>query len=300
MSIGVYGTTRPADVRISDIDVFYNYCPNRGVMNTDMFRLESSDVLTQINMPDDEVISGNENILEGLYNLTLPATIFNKIGIYTIYIKPKTIVTSIIDCNVLSSLPSVRGIVIDTTRQEIPEEFKTNNALQGYRIEYINDDGTKLRNTVRYVVTSNRVSPTTGNNSNTNQTTVRYKFDDGGTNLFLQLTPSSSSDVKPNAKQFIGKPNQKILISNTFFSPVAIEVEMVANTIDSLANIIAGEQIKDVDNGKLTYYDEDRNIIKQFDLYQVKDVMDGSLFEVKEKTINIDNSQDFNEITKNL
>ena len=33
-------------------------------------------------------IEGNENLMEGLYTLKLPATTFNQLGIYTIYIKP--------------------------------------------------------------------------------------------------------------------------------------------------------------------------------------------------------------------
>jgi hypothetical protein len=173
--------------------------------------------------------------------------------------------------------------------------------MQGYRIEYVNSDGSKMRNTVRYVVTSNRVSAINENVGNTNQKAIRYRFDDAGTQIFLQLTPSSASDVKANALPFIGNIGQTILISNTYFSPIVIEVEMVENTIDTLANYVAGEQIKDVQNGILTYYDENRAITKQFNLFEIKDsVSDVPLYEVKEKRVNIDVSQAFNDVTDGI
>ena len=299
MSVGNYGTIRPADVKIEDITVYYTYAPNRETLATTVNTLLSTDVLSYNYLPDSEQISGNENILEGLYDLKLPATIFNQLGIYTIYIKPLVVNTIINDCGVLSSLPTVRGIVLDGNI--LPEALRANNALQGYRIEYINSDGTKLRNVSRYVVTSNKAIQIKDNVGNTSQKATRYRFDDSGTLLFLQVTPSSSSDVKPNITPFIGNPGQTILISNTFFSPLTIEVEMVENTIDTIANIVAGEQVKDVKKGILTYYDANRNITHQFDLYQIKDnTTDVPLYEVKEKRIDIDNTEDFNTVTNGI
>jgi len=200
------------------------------------------------------------------------------------------------DCSVLSSLPTVKGIVVQAN--SLPEALRANNALQGYRIEYVDDDSTKLRNVVRYVVTSNKVVPVSENVGNTSQKAIRYRFDDSGTLMFLQLTPSSSSDVKPNALPFIGNPGQTILISNTFFTPLTLEVELVENTIDTLSDIVAGEQIKDVQRGILTHYDKNRVITKQFNLYEIKeDVTDVPLFEVKEKRTSVDETQNFDDIT---
>ena len=296
MATGTYGITRPADVSIEDIDVYYTYALNRETLSTDVFKLDSTEILSYNYLPEDEQLVGNENLLEGLYNLRLPATVFGQLGLYTIYLKPKKIDTIIMDCSVLSSLPSVKGIVLDAN--DLPENLRTNNALQGYRIEYVDpDSNNKIRNLVRYVVTTNRVVPVTENVGNTSQSAIRYRFDDTGTLLFCQLTPSSASDVKPNASQFIGTPNQTILISNTFFSPLVIEVDMVANTIDTLSNYVAGEQIKDVDNGILTYYDQNRVITKQFNIFEIKDdVGNVPLFEVKEKRTNIDGTQNFDSV----
>ena len=300
MAVGIYGTTRPADVSVDDIDVYYNYTPSREVVNNNIYKLNSSEILSYNYLPDDEQIVGDENLLEGLYNLRLPATVFGQLGIYTIYLKPTKVNTTIVDCSVLSSLPSVKGIVLDIN--DIPENLRPNNALQGYRVEYIDPTtNTKIRNVVRYVVTSNKVVPVSENVGNTSQKAIRYRFDDTGTLLFVQLTPSSSSDVKPNISPFIGNPDQMIIISNTFFSPVVIEVDMVQNTIDTLTNYVAGEQIKDIDNGVLTYYDSNRVITKQFNIYEIKEsVGNVPLYEVKEKRTNIDETQNFDDITSDV
>lgn len=302
MAIGTYGISRPADVNINDIDIYYNYTPNRETRNDDMIKIQDpNELLEYCYLPDDDnnYIVGNENLLEGMYNLRLPADIFNQLGIYTIYIKPKLTPVVIVDCSVLSSLPSIKGIIVDIN--SLPEGFKANNAIQGYRIEYLNSDGTKLRNVVRYVVTSNRVVPVSENVGNTSQKAIRYRFDDAGTLMFIQLTPSSSSDVKPNALPFIGNPGDVMLLSNTFFTPLVMEVELVENTIDTVVDIIAGEQVKDIQKGILTYYDKDRIITKQFNLFEIKDdVTDVPLYEVKEKRENIDETQDFEEIISDI
>jgi len=306
MAIGTYGITRPADVSINDIDMYYNYAKDRQDSNNTIFKLDATELLQYSTLPTDDenyvdytTPQTGQNLLEGLYNLRLPADIFSALGIYTIYIKPKVTMVTIIDCSVLSALPSVKGIVLNLN--DLPESMRANNALQGYRIEYLMTDGTKRRNVVRYVVTANKAVPVSENVGNTSQKAIRYRFDDAGTLIFLQLTPSSSSDVKPNASPFIGVPNQTILISNTFFTPLVLEVEMVQNTIDTLTDYVAGEQIKDVDNGILTYFDSNRIIKKQFNIYEIKDsVGNVPLYEVKENRTNIDESQNFDNVTEGI
>jgi len=305
MATGVYGTVRPSDVDLNDIDIFYNFIPDRGVENNLIYRLDPDEVLSEVFIDDDEELSleNGENILEGLFNLKLPATIFNEVGVYTIYIKPKAYLTQITDCNVLSSLPSVKGIVLDLNSFDdfVRDKLQTNNALQGYRVEYYDDNNRKIRNLCRYVVTSNKVVPVNENIGNTDQSTTRYRFDESGQLLFLQLTPSTAPNVRPNQTPFIGKPGQTIKISNTFFTPLVIEVDMVEHTIESLTNILIGEQVKDVKNGILTYYDKNREIIKQFNLFQIKETVDDvPLYEVKEKRVNIDTTQNFDDIISEI
>ena len=294
MATGTYGNLRAADISVGDLDMFYTFSPTREDNSNEVIRLDPNTLLTPLLLPTDEQVD-TDNLLGGLYNLTLPATIFNQLGIYTLFLRAKQLDTIIVDCGVLSALPTVKGIVLDTN--QLPAELTTNGALDGYRIEYINADGTKLRNTVRYVVTSNKAIPVTENIGNTSQTAVRYRFDDSGSLLFLQLTPASASNVKPNVTPFIGTPNQKILLYNTNVNPLAVEIEMVENNIDTIVNYVGGEQIKDVKKGILTNYDADRNIIDQHDLFEVDDdISDEALYEVKQKREVIDNSQDFDEI----
>lgn len=304
MAIGTYGITRPADVSVDDIDMYYKYVPNRQTSDDGVFiKLNAGELLTYNTLPEDDpnyvpyaTPQEGQNLLEGIYNLRLPASTFYQLGIYTIYMKPKITIATVIDCSVLSSLPSVKGIVLDTN--DLPESLRKNNALQGYRIEYLNTDGTKRRNVVRYVVTSNLAVPVTENVGNTSQKAVRYRFDDAGTLLFLQLTPSSSSDVKPNVLPYIGNPGDVILMSNTYFTPLVLEVELVENTLDTLADIVAGEQVKDIQKGILTHYDKDRVITKQFNLYEIKeDTTNVPLFEVKEKRTTIDETENFDDVT---
>lgn len=303
MANGIYGTVRASDVNISDLDVYYSFTPNRDTIANTFTRLVATDVLSENTIPTADQVSGEENLLEGLYNLKLPSTIFNQTGIYTIYIRPKVLRLKITDCGVLSSLPTIKGIVLSANDLATlgASPLAANNALQGYKIEYIQSDGTKLRNTVRYVTTANKAVPVTENIGNTSQTAVRYRFDDAGNLLFLQVTPSSASNVKPNVNPFIGSPGQFILISNTNVNPEVIEIEMVENTIDSIMDIVAGEQIKDVDNGILTQYDKNRNITHQFDLFEIKDdFTNESLFEVKQKRTNVDTSQTFDNVLKDV
>jgi hypothetical protein len=302
MAIGVYGSIRSSDISINEIDAFYSLSTSRETNNNLFIRLTASDILEEMVLPvgDDLEVTGQDNLLEGMYNLTLPATIFNQVGIYTIFLRPKKTRLNIVDCGVLSALPSVKGIILDSA--DLTSDQSANNGLQGYRIEYINTDGTKVRNTPRFVVSSNKVVPITENIGNTSSKSVRYRFDDTGTLIFLQVTPASSSSVKPNVSPFIGNPNQTILISNTSMNPISIEVDMVENDINTVVDIVGGEQIKDVDNGIMTHYTTDENgdkqILKQFDLYEIKDnVGNVSLFEVKEERTTIDTSQDMDEIT---
>lgn len=298
MAISTIGVSRGADPNVDDISVYYSYSPNRETIGDTIYPLNATDLITETHLPDTEAIVGNENILEGLYNMKLPASIFNQLGIYTIYIKPKSFPVTIMDCNVISSLPTIKGIVLNIN--DLPTKLQSNNALQSYRIEYIGTDGKKIRNLVRYVVTANKVVPVNENIGNTSQRSTRYRFDEGNL-IFLQLTPSSSSDVKPNVIPFIGNPGQTITITNTYFTPLTIEVEMVENTLDTIADIVGGEQIKDVQNGKLTYFDKDRVITKQFDLYEIKnDPSDVPLYEVKEKSTTIDDTQNFDNVTSGI
>jgi len=301
MAIGSYGTIRPSDVSPQDVEIIMNYTPTRDV--TDQFVLTKLDAQTLLRPYFANTETGGNagvEVLGGLYNLTLPANQFNALGIYTLYIRPAQIRTIITDCGVLSALPNVKGIVIDITN--VPTEYQNKfvpQGLVGFRVEYLNPDGSKIPNFFRVVTSSFYCEPVVTNEVNTSQKAIRYRYVDGDSNLiFLTLSPSSSPTNKPNATPFIGQPDQDIIITNTFFNPISLEVEMVEYDISSLAIALYGNQTKSIDDGIYTIYDSQNNIYRQYNLYEIRDQFNALLYEVRQsRGGNIDFSKNFTNIT---
>jgi hypothetical protein len=278
-----------------------NYTPSRDV--TDNFTLTQLDAQTILKPYFNNTQTGGNSgveVLGGLYNLTLPAEQFNNLGIYTLYLRPAQIRTRITDCGVLNALPNVKGIVIDITN--VPTQFQNKfvpQGLVGFRIEYLNADGSKIPNFFRVVTSSFFCEPVVSNQVNTTQKSIRYRYVDGDSNLiFLTLSPSSSPTNKPNSTPFIGQPNQSIIISNTFFNPITLEIEMVEYDISSLAIALYGNQTKSIDDGIYTIYDTQNNIYRQYNLYEIRDQFNALLYEVRQnRGNNIDFSKNFTTIT---
>ena len=301
MSIGSYGTIRPSDVSPADVDIIMNYTPTRDV--TDQFvltKLDAQTILRPYFANSETGGNAGVEVLGGLYNLTLPANQFNALGIYTLYIRPAEIRTVISDCGVLSALPNVKGIVIDIS--SVPTQYQNKfvpQGLVGFRVEYLNPDGSKIPNFFRIVTSSFFCEPVVTNEVNTTQKAIRYRYVDGDSNLiFLTLSPSSSPTNKPNATPFIGQPDQDIIITNTFFNPVSVEIEMVEYDISSLAIALYGNQSKSIDDGIYTIYDANDNIYRQYNLYEIRDQFNALLYEVRQsRGNNIDFSKNFTNIT---
>jgi len=301
MAIGSYGTIRPSDVSPSDVEIIMNYTPTRDA--TDAFVLTKLDAQTLLRpyFANSET-GGNAGVevLGGLYNLTLPADQFNALGIYTLYVRPAQIRTVITDCGVLSALPNVKGIVIDLSN--VPAQYLNKfvpQGLVGFRIEYLNADGSKIPNFFRVITSSFFCEPVVTNEVNTSQKAIRYRYVDGDSNLlFLTVSPSSSPTNKPNATPYIGQPDQDIIITNTFFNPVTLEIEMVEYDISSLAIALYGNQTKSIDDGIYTIYDSQNNIYRQYNLYEIRDQFNALLYEVRQgRGDNIDFSKNFTNIT---
>jgi hypothetical protein len=301
MAIASYGTIRPSDVSPEDVEILMVYTPSRDV--TDDFSLTKLDAPTVLRPYFANTATGGNagvEVLGGLYNLTLPAEQFNALGIYTLYIRPAEIRTVITDCGVLNALPNVKGIVIDITN--VPTEYQNKfvpQGLVGFRIEYLNPDGTKIPNFFRVVTSCFFCEPVVTNQVNTTQKAIRYRYVDGSANLlFLTLSPSSSPTNNPNATPYIGQPDQNIIISNTYFNPVTVEVEMVEYDISSLAIALYGNQTKSIDDGIYTIYDSQNNIYRQYNLYEIRDQFNALLYEVRQsRGNNIDFSKNFSTIT---
>ena len=305
MAVGSYGIVRPADVSPADVEIFYHYTSGRtSTAPVTLKKLISTDVLTPVyhnTDTTDDAAAANAEILGGLYNLKLSADDFSNLGIYTLHIRPKQIRTTITDCGVLASLPSVRGLVIDTSNVPAEDRNKfTPQGMVGYRVEYINttDNQTKIPNFYRVITSSFYCQPITSNLSNTTDKAIRYQYTDQVTNLiFMTITPSSSPSSRPNVIPFIGQPGQKIILTNTFVNPTTIEVDMVEHDANTLAHALYGNQTKAITPGIYTIYDENNQIYKQYNLYEIKDQFSETLYEVREERTDIDETLGLDNIT---
>jgi hypothetical protein len=304
MAVGSYGIVRPADVSPADVEILYHYVSGRTTSaDATIKKLDSEDVLSPIFHNGETGGTDNVELIGGLYNLKLSADDFSELGIYTLQIRPKQIRTSIIDCGILASLPSVRGLVIDLSN--VPDEDRnkfTPQGLVGYRIEYLNNtDGTKINNFYRIVTSSFYCTPIVSNLTSTTQKAIRYQYTESVSNLmFLTVTPSSAPSSKPNTVPFIGEPGQNIIITNTFFNPTTVEIEMVEHDSSTLAHALYGNQSKAVSSGIYTIYNnnENNNIYKQYNLFEVKDEFNETLYEVREERTDIDETLNFDDITE--
>jgi len=300
MGIGTYGVKRPADVSPSDIEVIviYNKTRNSSEDQT-ITKLFGEDVILPIFSTTE--IGGNDiEILGGLYNLTLPRNVFNQKGFYTIYLRPAQIRIKIEDCAELATFPDVKGLVfnIDTAPVSFINKF-TNNGLDGYRIEYLNDDGSKIPNLYRVITSSFISEPVQVNTPNSSQKAIKYVFNNVGNMLFCTVTPNVAPSFKPTSAPFIGRKDQNVILTNTNFSPQVIELEMVNYDVESLAIGLFGNQTKSIDDGIYTLYDFDNNIYAQYDLYEVRDSVNKKLFEIRRKRTNVDTSKTFENIVGN-
>lgn len=277
---GIYGTVRPANITNEDVELYYHYRPTRGTEDDDFkndFKPLDRMCLVQTSGKTE---STSETVvpIKGLYSLRLPLNIFNSKGIYTVYIKPREYETTIVDVSILEnySNPVVEGIVLNA------DDIANNTTLDGYRVEYYDSTG-NLIDTVRLITSSNICEPVKVTVGDSYSRSTRYKITNAtGSNLiFCTLTPSSSSSYKPNTAPFIGYVGQTVHIVNTKFNPVMIEIEMVDHDADTISTMLEGDQIRDLDHGLITTYDENKQIYKQHEIYTLKSNSGKPLYDVK-------------------
>lgn len=307
-----YGTVKPSVVIPSnDVEIWYRYTPNRSNTEdeyTKFKKLSSSEISTMFTAAEisDETLQSMENgdsKLPGMYNLALPASMFGDVGFYTLYIKPREIICKISYIGALAAYPDIRGIVIDTNG--LPEEVKNlfrNDNLAGYRVEYFGEDtedgGTERQDYYRLITSCGFCEPVSQNLTSSNTNNTGYRYNESGSLSFLTLSPSTSPSFKGTQKPFIGFPNQQISISNTKFDPVMVEIEICKNDFDTLTTTLTGNQIRSLDNGLVTTYNENGEIFLQHEFYTVKNSYTHSdMYEVKRKREDdIVSSADYNEL----
>jgi hypothetical protein len=301
-----YGNVKSAFIDPQkDVEIFYHYRPtlnSEDINYRDFKKIENvNSVFTPVNIENTAKNANGEPfpdaILPGIYNLSLPVNIFGRKGFYTVFIRPKEIYCTITDVGALGAYPDVRGIILDMNKIDSNRVMFGNDNLVGYRIEYL-DTNLKRQDYYRLITSNNFAEPITQNLTSSNTNSNAYRFNESGSLVFLTLSPSTSPSFKASSKPYIGTPNQTIIISNTKFDPVCLRIEICENDFDTIATSIDGNQIRSLDNGLLTTYNEDMEIFKQFEFYTVKDNYNkNAKFEVKKRrTDNIDNSVDAPEI----
>lgn len=286
-SNGVYGTKVAVNVSEKDVEIFYSYSPTRNsddVNKSEFQKLPSS-------LLKDAATKDNKFFLEGVKNLKLPLQYFNKKGFYTVYIRPKEIKAVINNVSTLTSYPDVRGIVINTESvPELKDELQTNNALVGYRVIYLDNNGNR-ENYYRIVTSNNKCEPVEQSLENVNQNAIKYRFNESSTLTFITLTPSVAPSFKPNATPYIGQTNQQIIFVNTKFEPIMLDIEMVDKDADTISTMLEGSQLRSLDNGLVTTFNENNEIYHQSEHYTLKKQETGEpVYEVKK---NKQNSIDF-------
>jgi len=299
MANNTYGIVRAALVTPDDVEIFYSYRPTRNSEDDsfkDWRKIEDvSSIFSNSKLENSEVADLR---LPGMYNLNLPVSLFGKSGYYTIYIRPKEYMFTIKDVGSLAAFPEIRGIVLDMNEIVENRGIFADDNLVGYRVEYFNYESSGLmrQDYYRIVTSNNFCEPVSQNLTTANTNSNGYRYNTSGTLCFITLTPSTSPSFKPNATPYIGVPNQRILLINTKFDPVAIEVNMVDHDIETLSYMIEGEQVRNLDNGRLTHYNFDGEIYKQFEFSTVKDnYTQRSVAEVKQDVSDaVDNSLDLN------
>lgn len=303
MSVGAYGTTIPININNNDIpnlvDISFTYHESRtydSLSNGEFKHLDSS-VLTQARREMDD--SSADVYIEGMYNLQLPISEFNKKGFYTVYIKPKEIEAVITDIGNLTAFPNVRGIVLDTAQisnSSIRSKARTNNELVGYRIVYLDENG-RRQDYYRIITSSNKCEPVIQAPNSSSDKSYTYRYEDSSSLIFVTVSPSSAPTFKSNATPYIGKPTQKILLVNTLFEPIQIDIEMTTHDADTISYMLENSQLRDLDNGLVTTFNDENEIYHQSEHFTLKDQYTGApVYEVKEnKTNSIDFSQTIND-----
>ena len=282
MSIGAYGTVIPIHIANVDIpnlvDIYFTYHESRtydSLSNGEFKHLDSS-VLTQARREMDD--SSADVYIEGMYNLQLPISEFNKKGFYTVYIKPKEIEAVITDIGNLTAFPNVRGIVLDTAQisnSSIRSKARTNNELVGYRIVYLDENG-RRQDYYRIITSSNKCEPVIQAPNSSSDKSYTYRYEDSSSLIFVTVSPSSAPTFKSNATPYIGKPTQKILLVNTLFEPIQIDIEMTTHDADTISYMLENSQLRDLDNGLVTTFNDENEIYHQSEHFTLKDQYTGA------------------------
>lgn len=301
---GTYGVVRPSLIDVEqDVEIWYKYTPTRNNEDEQYRKFRKIDnptsMLANSEFETDDMAGESDKRLPGMYELSLPVDIFGRTGFYTVFIKPSEFYCDIKDIGTLSAYPDIKGIVIDTNAVGDKASMFVNDNLIGYRVEYY--DNSQRQDYYRIITSNNRCEPVSQNLTSSNTNSNGYRFNESGTLSFLTVTPSTSPSYKSNQTPFIGSASQRIIITNTKFDPIMIEIEMVEHDIDTLSTMIEGDQIRSLDKGLVTTYNANGEIYHQAEYYTVKSTYTTTdIYEVRRRiNDSYDNSANYNELVAN-
>lgn len=301
---GTYGVVKPSLLNVEqDVEIWYRYTPTRNNEDEQYKKFKKIDsptsMLANSEFETADTAGQSDKRLPGMYELSLPVDIFGRTGFYTVFIKPSEFYCDIKDIGALSAYPDIKGIVVDMNSVGENRTMFANDNLIGYRIEYYENS---LRQDYYRIITSNNAcEPVSQNLTSANTNSGGYRFNESGSLCFITVTPSTSPSYKSNQLPFIGNPSQRIIITNTKFDPVMIEIEMVEHDLDTLSTMIEGDQIRSLDKGLVTTYNDDGEIYHQAEHYTVKSTYTKTdIYEVRKKLRDsFDNSANYAEIVTN-
>lgn len=305
MANGVYGTRKPAIITPSDVDIFYYYRPTRNSedSNFEDFKKLDSNLLASTKAPLGTSVEVN-SVLPGMYDMRLPLDIFSRVGIYTIYIKPKEVYGKIIDVSTLAAYPNINGIVLDATAFDGSNEAMfVNGALQGYRLEFFTDSRQNRSDEYRIITSNNRCEPVAQNMNDSTAKGIRYRFNNSSNLVFCTVTPSMAMSFNSSSIPYIGKTGDDIALVSTKFNPIMLDIEMVQRDIDSLYELQTNTQLRDLDKGLITTFDDNGNIIEQAMYGNITNTARGINHDFKIKNdnnISFDQETDLENILKNI
>jgi hypothetical protein len=98
----------------------------------------------------------------------------------------------------------------------------------------------------------------------------------------------------------LGNAGQSILLSNTFFDPTMIEVEMVNTTMETLSWELGGNSVRDKQTGIYSVFNRDGNLYKQYLLIERKSQFNQGILDIRQEIQNVNLNKNFDQISKGI
>ena len=171
---------------------------------------------------------------------------------------------------------------------------------QGYyskrELAYLNKYYQDLNNDFKIITSSNTVEPISYNLNNSYEKGTKYRYTNGGYQIFCTVTPSLAPTFKPNNLPLLGNSGETVKLVNTKFNPIMIELELVEHDDETISYMLEGNQLIDKDNALVTTFNDNGEIYHQSEYGVYKDSYGNPLYEFKKTRDNIDFNQNLDNL----